>query len=65
MCIDLIRDDACCEFDTLPSEVSRHDFQRISEYRSLRMLYEACYVQPSCTKAVFETRIKDLFLDII
>ena len=29
------------------------------------MLHEACYVQPSCTKAVSETRIKDLFLDII
>jgi len=47
MRIDLIRGDACYEFDTMPSEVSTRDFQRIYEYRSLRMLYEACYVQPS------------------
>jgi hypothetical protein len=52
MRIDLIRDDACCEFDTILSEVSSHDFHRIAEYRSVRVLYEACYVQPSCSTAV-------------
>jgi hypothetical protein len=53
MRIDRIRDDAWCEFDTMLSEGLRRDFQRIAEYRSLSALYEACYVQPSCTKAVY------------